>query len=139
MTPGDDFNAFLNAALKIGLATAGSARDAFHPVLVLESASGKRSTVIMQVDDQHPPEVVIPAACATFRDKPSLQRYAIVSSLTINLEGRSTEAIGIEAAERGMESGVFSIVPFKRRLMSSKVDSTGAPILAKRPPNHLGG
>lgn len=139
MTSSDEFNKFLNAALEIGVANASSGRDAFHPVLVLESASGERSTVIMYVDEQQPPEVVIPAACATLRDKPNLQRYAVISSLTIKLEGQSKEAIGIEAAERGMESGVFTVVPIKRRLMSSKVDSTGKPILANRPPNHLGG
>lgn len=127
----------MNAALEIGVAQAGSGRGPFHPVLVLESANGKRSTVIMQVDEQHPPDVVIPAACATLRDKPDLQRYAVISSLTINLEGKSTEALGIEAAECGMESGVFSVVPFKRRFMSSKIELTGNPILANRPPNHL--
>jgi hypothetical protein len=139
MTSSDSFNTFLNAALEIGVANAAGGRGAFHPVLVLESASGERSSVIMYVGQQQPPEVVIPAACATLRDKLNLQRYAVVSSLTINLEGRSTEAIGIEAAERGMESGVFTVVPFKRRFLSSKVDSTGDPILAERPPNHLGG
>jgi hypothetical protein len=138
MTSDNTFNTFLNAALEIGIANAGSARGPFHPVLVIESASGERSNVIMYVDEQQPPDVVIPAACATLREKPNVQRYAVVSSLTINLEGRSTEAIGIEAAERGMESGVFSVIPFKRRFMSSKVDTTGNPILAKRPPNHLG-
>ena len=139
MISDNTFNAFLNAAVEIGVRHAGSGRGAFHPVLVLESASGERSTVIMQVDEQQPPDVVIPAACATLRDKPNLQRYAVVSSLTINLEGKSTEAIGIEAAERGMESGVFSVVPFKRRFMSSKVEVSGDPILANRPPNHLAG
>ena len=129
----------MNAVLEIGVTHAGGARGPFHPVLVLESNSGERSTVIMQVDEHQPPDVVIPAACATLRDKPNLQRYAVVSSLTINLEGKSTEAIGIEAAERGMESGVFSVVPFKRRFMSGKVELTGNPILANRPPNHLAG
>jgi len=139
MTPDNSFNTFMNAALEIGVTHAGSGRGAFHPVLVLESSSGERSTVIMQVDEQQPPDVVIPAACATLRDKPNLQRYAVVSSLTIKLEGKSTDAIGIEAAERGMESGVFSVVPFKRRFMSNKVEITGDPIVANRPPNHLGG
>jgi hypothetical protein len=139
MTSDNNFNTFLGAVLEKGIAQAGSGRGPFHPFMILESAGGERSTVIMYVDEQQPPEVVIPAACATLRDKPNLQRYAIVSSLTIKLEGRSTEAIGIEAAERGMESGVFSVVPIKRRFLSSKVEPTGAPILANRPPNHLGG
>jgi hypothetical protein len=139
MSAKENFNAFLNAALEIGVKNAGSGRSAFHPVLVLETPGGEQSTVIMYVDEKQPPEVVIPAACATLRDRPNLQRYAIVSSLTINLEGKSTEAIGIEAAERGMESGVFTVVPFKRRFLSSKIELTGDPIIAKRPPNHLGG
>jgi hypothetical protein len=133
----ESFHSFLDEALQLGLSAAGSGRGAFHPVLLLESASGERTSVILYVDAEQPPDLVIPAACATLREKPNLSRYAVVSSLDVKIDGRQAEAIGIEAAERGMEKGILTVAPFKRGFLSKKVANTGEPIVSNRPPNHL--
>jgi hypothetical protein len=135
--PDDHLRNFVPAAFEVGLSSTEAAAGAFLPILLVET-KGKRHQVILECDETHPPEEVVPQACSALRGQSHLDRYAVISFVTMTRAGQEENAIAVETAERGMPFGLLFVCRCEQSVSEGSFTLVGDPFVARKTENYLG-